>query len=206
MKIGIFFGQISSPERLRALTDGIYAIVATLLVLDLKIPETPGLTNTTLTADLFDQIPNFIAYLISFAVVAGLWMRNHWILEPLKKCNETTFWLNLLHLLFLTLIPFTASLIGHYEQDAIAVILFSGSLGLPGCSLLLIHRYVIPKTDWHGETTSRAWTSPNWLLDYPAPIFAMGSILLAFVSIPAALGLWFLLPVWVLLFLHHRQP
>lgn len=39
MKIGIFYGQISSPERLRALTDEIYAIVATLLVLNLKIPQ-----------------------------------------------------------------------------------------------------------------------------------------------------------------------
>lgn len=204
--MGVFFGKTSSPDRLRALTDGIYAIVATLLVLDLKSPEAPGLTNATLLVDLFDQIPNFVAYLISFAVVASLWMRNHWILEPLKKCNETTFWLNLLHLLFLTLIPFTASLIGHYEQDAIAVILFSGSLGLPGFSLLLIHRYVIRKTDWYGETTSKTWTSPNWWLAYPAPIFAMGSMLLAFVSIPAALGLWFLLPIWALLFLHHQSP
>lgn len=80
-------------------------------------------------------------------------MRNHWILEPIKKCNETTFWLNLLHLLLLTLIPFTVSLIGHYEQDAIAVIhFFSGSHGLPGFSLLLIHRYVIPKIDPPSDT------------------------------------------------------
>lgn len=94
---GLFWGQTSSLERLRTLTDGIYAIVATLLVLDLKAPEIPGLTNATLIADLFKQIPNFIAYLISFAIVASLWMRNHWILEPLKKCDYTTFWLNLLH-------------------------------------------------------------------------------------------------------------
>lgn len=108
-------------------------------------------------------------------------------------------------LLFLTLIPYTASLIGHYEQDAIAVILFSGSLGLPGFSLLLIHRYVIPKTDWYSETTSKAWTSPNWWVYYPVPILAIGSILLAFVSIPAALGIWALVPIWTLAVLHHQS-
>ena len=206
MKINFFLGQISSLERLRTLTDGIYAIVATLLVLDLKAPEIPEATNATLIADLFKQIPNFIAYFLSFFVIASLWMRNHWVLNPINKCNETTFWLNLLHLLFLSLIPFTASLIGRYEQDPIAVILFSASLGLPGFALLLIHRYVIPRTDWYSETTSRTWTSPNWWGAYPGPIFALASMLLAYVSIPAALGIWFLIPVWTLAFLHPQSP
>jgi uncharacterized membrane protein len=206
MKKGIFFGQTSSLERLRALTDGIYAIVATLLVLDLKGPDTLDLTNSELTANLFQQIPNFIAYLVSFFVVATFWMRNHWILEPLKKCDETTFWLNFLHLLFLSLLPYTASLIGRYEQDPIAVVLFSSSLGLAGLSLLIIHRYIVPKAEWYEESTSKAWTSPNWWGAYPAPIVALGSIFLAFSSISAALIIWFLLPIWALLFLHYHSP
>jgi uncharacterized membrane protein len=202
---GIFWGQTSSLERLFALTDGVYAIVVTLLILDLKIPEVSEVTNAELMADLIKQIPNFIAYIISFFVIVSFWMRNHWILKPLTKCNETVFWLNLLHLFFLSLLPYTSSLIGHYEQDSFAVVIFSGSLGLSGLSLLLIHRYIASRTGWLGETPIKAWTAPNWWIDYPAPFIAIGSICLAFINITAALGFWFLTPIWVALLLVFRH-
>ena len=112
----------------------------TLLILDLKIPKTPEATNVELLADLFNQIPNFLAYLISFFVIVSFWMRNHWILKPLTKANETVFWLTLLHVFFLSLIPFTSSLIGHYEQDYLAVIVFSGSARIGRFVIAVIHR------------------------------------------------------------------
>ncbi len=202
---GIFWGQTSSLERLFALTDGVYAIVVTLLILDLKIPEVSEVTNAELMADLIKQIPNFIAYIISFFVIVSFWMRNHWILKPLTKCNETVFWLNLLHLFFLSLIPYTSSLIGHYEQDSFAVVIFSGSLGLSGLSLLLIHHYIASRTGWLGEIPIKAWTAPNWWIDYPAPFIAIGSICLAFINITAALGFWFLTPIWVILLVLFRR-
>jgi len=198
--VGKYFGQTNTLARLSALTDGVYAIVITLLVLDLHAPETPGLTEGRLLDDLQEQIPNFIAYLISFFVAACLWMNNHWILKPLEKCDYKTFWLNFAHLLFVSLIPFTASLIGRYAQDAISVILFSASLGLAGFSLMLLHRYVVTKPEWHGESTIKAWTSPSWLVTSPVTLFALGSILISFINVNVAIGLWLLLPVWIFLF------
>lgn len=205
MRKGLFWGQTSSLERLLALTDGIYAIVLTLLVLDLKILEAPVVSNAELMADLVHQIPNFIAYLISFLVIVIFWMRNHWILKPLTTGNETVFWLNLLHVFFLSLIPYTSSLVGHYEQDSLAVMIFSGSLGLSGLSLLFLHRYITTRTEWLGEIPSKAWTAPNWWMDYPAPFIAIGSICLAFINIPVALGIWLLAPMWVALLLVFRH-
>lgn len=205
MRQGLFWGQTSSLERLLALTDGIYAIVLTLLVLDLKIPEAPEVSNAELMADLVHQIPNFIAYLISFLVIVIFWMRNHWILKPLTKGDETVFWLNLLHVFFLSLIPYTSSLVGHYEQDSLAVMIFSGSLGLSGLSLLFLHRYITTRTEWLGETPSKEWTAPNWWMDYPAPFIALGSIGLAFINISAALAIWLLAPIWAALVLVIRR-
>ncbi|MDR4495431.1 MAG: TMEM175 family protein [Nitrospirales bacterium] len=198
--VGVFFGQTTTLARLCALTDGVYAIVITLLVLDLQAPVAPGLTNVQLLDDLQKQIPNFITYLATFSVVAVFWMRNHWILEPLEKCNAKTFWLNFIHLMFVSITPYTASLIGHYENDPIAVILFSGSLGLASLSLLVLHRYVANKTEWHHEGISRQWTHPNWWMLYPGSLFALVSILLSVLTVNGAVAIWFLGPLWVLLF------
>lgn len=192
----VFFGQLTTLERLSALTDGVYAIVLTLLILDLKMPETPGLTEGQLLSDLQKQIPNFVAYVLSFYMVAFLWMRNFWILKHLKQCDEKTFWLNFVHLMFTSLIPYAASLIGHYKQDPIAVMIFSGSFGLASFSLLILHRYVTTKNEWHQEGTPTLWANPNWLASYPGPLFALGSVLIAFISVNTAIAIWFLAPVW----------
>jgi len=182
------FGQTFTTGRLLALTDGVYAIVLTILVLDLHAPEKHGLTETSLVTDLQGQIPNFIAYLISFFMVAFLWVRHHWTLTPVEKCNFKTFWLNFLHLLFVTLIPYTASLIGHYEKDTIAVIFFFGSIGLATLSLLFLHRYVVTKTEWHSKDVTREWTNPAWQVMYASLLFSLGSILISFINVNAALA------------------
>jgi len=194
------FGQTVTTGRLLALTDGVYAIVITLLVLDLRVPETQQLNEASLVADLRGQTPNFFAYLISFSMVTFLWIRHHWTFTPIEKCNFKTFWLNFLHLLFVTLIPYTASLIGHYEGDIIAVILFFGSIGLATLSLIFLHRYVVTRTEWHGKDVTKEWLSPNWLMLYPSLVFSLGSILISFINVYAALVLWLLLPFWVFFF------
>jgi len=194
------FGQIFTTGRLLTLTDGVYAIVLTILVLDLHAPEKHGLTETSLVTDLQGQIPNFIAYLISFFMVAFLWIRHHWTLAPVEKCNFKTFWLNFLHLLFVTLIPYTASLIGHYEKDTIAVIFFFGSIGLATLSLIFLHRYVVTKTEWHSKDVTREWTSPAWQVMYASLLFSLGSILISFINVNAALAFWLILPVWLSFF------
>lgn len=198
LKEGVFHGEISTTRRLCAFTDGVYAIVIALLVLELKVPEAEKLSEEELVTDMLGQIPNFLAYFASFGVVAFLWMRNHWILKYLKECDELTFWINFMHLLFLTLTPYTALLLGHYDEDPIALILFSGSIGMASLFLFLLHRYIISKTQWHQEGATREWTNPDWW-ETPVPIFAAGSILLSFVDVQLAVALWLLFPVWIVI-------
>jgi uncharacterized membrane protein len=199
------FGQTFTTGRLHSLTDGVYAIVITLLVLDLHVPNIPGLTEAQLFADLQKQIPNFITYLISFFLVAFLWIRHHWILKPVEKCDYKTFWINFAHLLFVTLIPYTASLVGHYKQDTIAVIFFSGSIGLATLFLIFLHRYVVTKTEWRSKDITKEWTSPSWPVMYPSLFFALGSILISFIHVNGALAFWFLLPIWLFFFKLNTQ-
>jgi len=201
------FNQSRTPDRLCAFTDGVYAIVLTLLVLDLKIPDTPGLSEAKIIDDLVTQIPNFFSYVISFFVVATLWINHHMVIKPLKECNTIALGLNLVHLLFMTLTPYTASLFGHYKEDPIVVFLFSGSIGLASISLHILHWYVVAKPEWYGEDVPEEWKHPNWLVAYPAIIISLISMSLAFISITGAIFVWVILPVsFVLYTLLSREP
>lgn len=205
LKAGFRWGHASKPDRLCALTDGAYAIVLTLLVLDLKPPDAADLSEAQLLRDLIESLPNLLSYVISFVVIGGFWIRHHIIFKFLEQCNSTTFGLNFFHILLVSLTPYTASLFGRYEDDPLVVILFSGSFGLAGLSLLLMHRYVVGKPEWHSAKAPDWWKEPNWLAAYPGPFLALVSILIAYASVTAAIAIWVILPPWALYVLRRSR-
>jgi uncharacterized membrane protein len=185
-------------SRLCALSDGIYAIVITILVFDLKAPVAPQLSEAQLVVDLEGQIPNFLAYIVSFSIIAAFWTQHHALLHDLTRCNRVTLGLNFVHVLFLGLIPFTASLVGRYEEDRAAVTLFAASLGLAGASLALLRRYVEGKREWLSEGGRAEPPPDHWLVRHHFAIVALTSIGLSLVSLHAALLVWLVLPVMLI--------
>lgn len=201
-----FRTRTHTPERLCALSDGVYAISLTLLVLDLKVPEVPGITNPQLTTDLLQQLSNFFAYIIGFFVVGFFWMNHHRMFQSITKCDRRALVLNLIHLLFISLTPYVASLIGHYEGDHIATIVFSTSLGLASLSLIILGQHVLTREAWRTDETDGTWvTVPLWGV-YFGPALALVSIGISFVNNNAALFLWLLLPMRNLFFLLREHP
>ena len=184
----------SRTERICAFTDGVYAIVITLLVLDLKAPEVPGLTGEQLLEDLAGQSRNFMAYLISFFVAAWLWFRHHQIFKALNKCNNVVILFNFIHLLFVSLIPYTASLAGRYEQDQLAIVLFLVNLGVSGMSISLLSQYVVPKAEWHEKESRDQLVNEHWVIRFSIPVVSSLAIVVSFSSHDAALYLCFILP------------
>ena len=158
-----FRKRTHTHERLCALSDGVYAISLTLLVLDLKVPEVPGITNPQLITDLLQQLPNFFAYIIGFFVVGFFWMNHHRMFQSITKCDGRALGLNLIHLLFISLTPYVASLIGHYEGDRVATIFFSASLGLASLSLIVLGRHLLTREEWRTHETDGTWVNvPSW--------------------------------------------
>lgn len=193
--IHIFFKHTQTHGRLCAVSDGVYAFALTLLVLDLKVPEVTGSTNSQLRTDLVQQLPNFFAYIIGFSVVAFFWINHHRIFQSVKSCNQRAMVLNLTHLLFISLTPYGASLIGHYEGDRIATIVFSAILGLASLSLIALGQYVLGKEEWRTDEAGGTWVKmPLWAV-YAGPGLALVSIAVSFVNIDVALFLWLLLPL-----------
>jgi len=190
-----FLKHTHTHDRLCAVSDGVYAFALTLLVLDLKVPEVAGITNPELRTDLVQQLPNFFAYIIGFSVVAFFWMNHHRIFQSIRSCNQRALVLNLVHLLFISLTPYGASLIGHYEGDRIATIVFSAILGLASLSLIVLGQYVLAREEWRTDETGGTWVKvPLWTV-YAGPGLALVSIVISFVSDDVALFIWLLLPL-----------
>jgi hypothetical protein len=114
--------------------------------------------------------------------------------------------LNFVHLLFISLAPYAASLIGHYEGDRIATIVFSANLGLASLSMNVLGQYVLAREKWRTDETGGTWVKiPLWV-GYSGPGLAVVSIVVSFVSNNVALLLWLLLPLGDLFFTLRASP
>lgn len=126
-----------TTRRLEALTDGIYAIAMTLLVLNLHIPDRIlALGEAGAHQVLIDQAPKFFHYGLSFILLAVFWIGHHKVFHLIERTDRSHTWINVFYLMFVALIPFSTSLIGHYPEDWLDELFFSlnifaiGSLSL----------------------------------------------------------------------------
>lgn len=105
--------------RAEAFSDGVLAIIITLLVLEIQVPELSG--GQTLREALSQVGPSFYAFIISFVVVAISWAGHRDLFAHIRLTDRPLVWLNILYLLPLCVIPFGASLIARYEDAAVAL-------------------------------------------------------------------------------------
>ncbi len=102
-----------NKTRLENLTDGVFAIILTLLVLELKIPE--HATHANLMEALYDMIPTFFAYILVCGTLTTYWFAHHYLITIFAKhISRTLVNANIIFLVFLSLLPFSANLLGQY--------------------------------------------------------------------------------------------
>lgn len=117
------------PSRVLALSDGVFAIIITLLVLEIHVPELAQ--GQALREAMQEVRPSFFAFIISFVVVAISWASHRDLFSLIRRTDRLLVWLNILYLLPVCVIPFGASLLARYENAAIA-------LGMYGFLLLAV--------------------------------------------------------------------
>ena len=128
-------------DRFNGLSDGVFAIAITLLVLELPVPEGPDLVSS-----LLEEWPEFLGYLISFAFIGASWMTHALTTKYMKTGDTVAAGLNLLALLFITLIPFATNLmvsnIGG-ESERVAVVIYGLVVLVGSLSLTLLMFYLV---------------------------------------------------------------
>jgi uncharacterized membrane protein len=120
-----------------ALTDGIFAVSMTLLVLDLKLPEHIG-PGDSIAAALTDLLPRFDHYVISFIVLCLFWIAHLRIMRRIRDIDQVFLWINLVFLLCTTFVPAFTAFIGNNPGHPRPAILYGLNLAaLIGCEALM---------------------------------------------------------------------
>ena len=121
-----------SKGRLEAFSDGVLAIVITIMVLELRPPE-----GTTFE-DLFALWPQILAYAMSFAYIAIYWVNHHHLFQAVRAVNGIVLWANILLLFALSLVPFVTAWMGEHAFGPNTVAVYNFVLILPALSYTLL--------------------------------------------------------------------
>lgn len=100
--------------RLETFADGVFAIAATLLVLELRVPT----DETNVTRGLLNLWPAYAAYLVSFMTIGILWVNHHTLLEHVRRADRPFLYLNVVLLVTVGIVPFPTALVGQYILSA----------------------------------------------------------------------------------------
>lgn len=159
-----------NKNRLEAFSDGVLAIIITIMVLEFKVPE-----EATYEA-LMPLIPKFLSYVLSFIYVGIYWNNHHHMMHTVKQVNGKILWANL-HLLFwLSLIPFTTAWIGENHFAPFPMMLYGIVLLMNGLAYWFLQQIIIKS---HGENSTLKKAIGNDLKGKSSPILYFTAIVFA---------------------------
>lgn len=131
--------------RLEALADGIFAIVMTLLVIEIKVPEVGGIvTNGSVLEAVWHLHPFFLSYLLSFLLLFTYWRGHHYIASVLaKNIDNRLTTINALFFLFVALVPFSTLLLSLYSDTQTAIAIYGANIVVIGMTLYWMRHYIL---------------------------------------------------------------
>jgi uncharacterized membrane protein len=158
-------------ERLAAFSDGVIAIIITIMVLELKVP------HGTDWAALAGVLPTFLSYVLSFVYVGIYWNNHHHLLHTAKRVNGAILWANM-HLLFwLSLIPFATGWLGENHLARLPTALYGVALLMPAIAYYLLQVAIIRHQGRQGPLAAALGRDIKGKL---SPLLYSAAVLLAF--------------------------
>jgi uncharacterized membrane protein len=111
-----------NKNRLEAFSDGVIAIIITIMILELKVPHNPTWRS------YLDAFPIFSSYAISFVFIGMYWSAHHHLFNAAWQVNNKVLWINIINLFFLSFLPFTTATVGENSFSRIPVIVYAAAL------------------------------------------------------------------------------
>jgi uncharacterized membrane protein len=185
-------GILFPTRRLETLTDGIFAIAMTIIVVTIQIPVGPIHTPDLLVKTTSDIIPKFAVYFLSFLLLAVFWIDHH-MFYLVKKTNFTMIWLNVIWLMFIALLPLSTSIIAQFPEYQLAQLIFDFNLLFIGVFLYLIWKYSSQK-EMVPQEVKESFPYIKRILLF-MPIVISGAILVTFINPRWSMVVLFMIPV-----------
>jgi uncharacterized membrane protein len=177
-------------DRLLAFSDGVIAIIITIMVLELKAPHGAD------WSDLVKLAPVFLSYVLSFTFVAIYWNNHHHLLYTLGHVNGTILWANM-HLLFwLSLIPFATAWVGENPVAPVPTAVYGVAFLMPGCAYYLLVRVMLRM---EGPQSTLARAVGRDLKGKGSLVLYAAGVAIAFFEPWAALALYVAVALWWLI-------
>src|SRR5206468_10299931 len=182
-------------SRIEAFSDGVFAIVVTLLVLELKVPILHERNSTSeLGHQLIDLLPKFLSWLISFIIVCKFWLNHHHLLMFARHVTYGMIWLNSLFLMGQSFIPFPTALMGEYPMNALAVSLFGIVMAVNTLLFIALQSYIVRnllKPEMTGAVVPYITRK-----SFVGVISYLLGVVATFVDVDIAFALWALTPLF----------
>ncbi len=187
----------SGLDRVKGFSDGVFAIVITLLVLELHVP--PGTKADGLPHAIAHLAPTLFSYAVTIAVVGVFWVAHQVMFRLIDGTDRALFWLNIAFLGALSFVPFPASLLGQFPGDRFVTIFYGATLVVVEALFLALWRYASAAGRLlAAEGDSIAAERITGRQTIALAIYAAGT-LSAFVLPPLALAIYVLVPVLYLI-------
>src|SRR5918995_7013549 len=135
-------------NRIEALSDGIFAIVMTLLILEIHAPNLPSnASNVEVVPALVALWPKFVSYIVTFVSLGFFWVGHHIMYHAIRRADRMLLWLNIFFFMFVSLLPFSTSLLNAFPEAFIAPFFFGANLAVIGWILFLQWQYANSQPD-----------------------------------------------------------
>lgn len=175
--------------RLEAFSDGVLAIIITIMVLEIKVPQ--GSDFSTLKP----LIPKFLSYLLSFIYIGIYWNNHHHLFQAIVKVNGKVLWANLFLLFSLSLIPFSTAWMGENNFDKSPVLLYGINLLFSAIFFVLLEKSAIKN---EGSSSNIALALQSTLKEYSSIfIYLLGALLSFYYPILAVLCYTLVALLWI---------
>jgi len=153
---------VEGTGRLEAFSDGVFAIVVTLLIIEVHLPPLVGSGSQAMLDALGEIAPKLVSFTVSFATVAIYWVNHHHFFSRVTHTDWKLLWANNLLLFWLTVVPFMSAVVGAHPTEPVAVFIYGVNLALAAASFSLMGWYVFFKGDLVPATVTQVERRREW--------------------------------------------
>jgi uncharacterized membrane protein len=199
---------ILEKNRLEAFSDGVIAIIITLLVLEMKVPHIEGDINPyTIGAALLGIVPKFLSWALSFFMVLIMWVNHHRIFNDIKHSDNGLMWVNGLLLFWMSFVPFPTAFMGDYFDQPLAVFFFGLCMTFMGISFYLLRRYLYNHKELLKDSVDLVQYKKllNSTIIFGPALYFFGAIC-AFIYPYLAYAIYIAIPIYFVFFGMNKKP